>query len=128
VNDKSCEIERAPQVLMSRRPGGHPNVPVMQDIIAPINSLGELVEDLRLYVRARNRRCLLICTCIHSSPTRSRSYGGIPPGRASAFRWREDAVIDVDTEPHGGQLTLSSPDQSGTVATLTLPIRASTRT
>ena len=56
VRNPLAGIKGALQVLMSRRPGGDADLPVMQDIVARINSLGELVDDLMVYARPRPPR------------------------------------------------------------------------
>ena len=56
VRNPLAGIKGALQVLMSRRLAGDLDVPVMQDIVARINSLGELVDDLMLYARPRPPR------------------------------------------------------------------------
>jgi PAS domain S-box-containing protein len=205
VRNPLAGIKGALQVLMSRRSGGNQDVPVMQDIVARIDSLGELVDDLMLFARPRpprpadvqlhaliadaitlvrrdpaagriaislngdeaavhvdaelvraavmnllinaaqavgERGTIVVRTSVSASmatveitdngpgippeirdrvlepffTTKSRGGGlGLPIARRSA-------------ELHGGSLRLSYPDQGGTVATLTLPIRAAART
>src|SRR5687767_1964808 len=85
VRNPLAGIKGALQVLMSRRPGGDPDVPVMQDIVARINSLGELVDDLMLYARPRPPR-----------PTASQLHPLIA-----------DAITLVRRDPAGAQLAIS---------------------
>jgi two-component system CheB/CheR fusion protein len=48
------------QVLLSRRPATDPEVPVMRDIVARIDSLGELINDLMIFARPRPPRVTVI--------------------------------------------------------------------
>jgi len=56
VRNPLAGIKGVLQVMMSRRPAGDSDIAVMQDIVARINSLGELVDDLMLYARPRAPR------------------------------------------------------------------------
>jgi PAS domain S-box-containing protein len=53
VRNPLAGIKGALQILQSRRPSGDADVAVMQDIIARLDSLGELVDDLMLYARPK---------------------------------------------------------------------------
>src|SRR5690606_14879736 len=53
VRNPLAGIKGAIQVLMSRRPAGDPELPVMRDVITRIDSLGELINDLMVFARPR---------------------------------------------------------------------------
>jgi PAS domain S-box-containing protein len=205
VRNPLAGIKGALQVLMSRRLDGDPDVPVMKDIVARLNSLGELIDDLMLYARPRPPRPIDVqlqamiadaITLVRRDPAGSRitisldgddvalhvdgeliraalvnlllnaaqavgEHGTVVvritrsastvivevkdngPGIPREIR---DRVLEPffttksrggglglpiarrSAELHGGSLRLSWPDEGGTVATLTLPIRAPGRT
>jgi PAS domain S-box-containing protein len=56
VRNPLAGIKGVMQILISRRPTGDPDVPVMSDIIARIDSLSELVNDLMVFARPRAPR------------------------------------------------------------------------
>jgi PAS domain S-box-containing protein len=56
VKNPLAGIKGAIQVLMSRRPAGDTETPVMRDIIARIDSLDDLIQDLMLYARPKPPR------------------------------------------------------------------------
>jgi PAS domain S-box-containing protein len=56
VRNPLAGIKGVMQVLIARRPDGDADVPVMNDIVARIDSLGELVNDLMLFARPRAPR------------------------------------------------------------------------
>jgi PAS domain S-box-containing protein len=56
VRNPLAGIKGAIQILMSRRPSGDSEVPVMRDIVTRIDSLGELINDLMLFARPRPPR------------------------------------------------------------------------
>jgi PAS domain S-box-containing protein len=56
VRNPLAGIKGVMQVLMARRPDGDADVPVMSDIVARIDSLSELVNDLMLFARPRAPR------------------------------------------------------------------------
>ena len=53
VRNPLAGVKGAVQILMSRRAAGDPELPVMGDIIARIDSLNELISDLMLFARPR---------------------------------------------------------------------------
>ena len=85
VRNPLAGIKGALQILMSRRPGADPEVAVMRDIVARINSLGELVDDLMLYARPRPPRPI----DVHVHPVIS------------------DAITVVRRDPAGAHVTIS---------------------
>jgi PAS domain S-box-containing protein len=56
VKNPLAGIKGAVQVLMSRRPPGDPETTVMHDIVARIDALDELIQDLMMYARPRPPR------------------------------------------------------------------------
>lgn len=60
VRNPLAGVKGAVQVLMSRRPPGDGELPVMRDIVARIDSLSELINDLMIYARPRPPRLGLV--------------------------------------------------------------------
>ena len=56
VRNPLAGIKGAMQVLMSRRPTGDTELPVMRDVVARIDSLSELINDLMVFARPRPPR------------------------------------------------------------------------
>ena len=56
VKNPLAGIKGAVQVLMSRRPAGDPETTVMRDIVARIDALDDLIQDLMTYARPRPPR------------------------------------------------------------------------
>lgn len=56
VRNPLAGIKGAIQVLMSRRPAGDGELPVMRDVVARIDALGDLINDLMVYARPRAPR------------------------------------------------------------------------
>ena len=56
VRNPLAGIKGAMQILMSRRGAGDTEVPVMRDIVARIDSLSELIDDLMIFARPRPLR------------------------------------------------------------------------
>ena len=201
VRNPLAGIKGVMQVLISRRPNGDADVPVMTDIVARIDSLSELVNDLMVFARPRAPRPTDLrlqplvteaITMVRRDPAGARlqihvegTDGAIvadaelmraallnlllnaaqAAGDQGTIQVRtsvspDAAVVEIrdngpgipaplrervlepffttksrggglglpiakrSAELHGGSLTLSSPDTGGTVATLTLPLRA----
>jgi PAS domain S-box-containing protein len=60
VRNPLAGIKGAVQVLMGRRPPGDSELPVMRDIVARIDSLSELINDLMIYARPRPPRLSVV--------------------------------------------------------------------
>jgi len=60
VKNPLAGIKGAIQVLMSRRPAGDPETTVMHDIVARIDSLDDLIQDLMTYARPRPPRLSVV--------------------------------------------------------------------
>ena len=56
VRNPLAGIKGAVQILMSRRPAGDGELPVMRDIVARIDALSELINDLMVFARPRPPR------------------------------------------------------------------------
>jgi PAS domain S-box-containing protein len=56
VRNPLAGIKGAIQVLMSRRPAGDTELPIMRDVVARIDSLGDLINDLMVFARPRPPR------------------------------------------------------------------------
>lgn len=56
VRNPLAGIKGAVQVLMARREPGHDELPVMRDIVARIDALSELINDLMVFARPRAPR------------------------------------------------------------------------
>ena len=56
VRNPLAGIRGAMQILLSRRPGSDPEGSVMRDIVARIDSLGDLINDLMVFARPRAPR------------------------------------------------------------------------
>jgi PAS domain S-box-containing protein len=56
VRNPLAGIKGAMQILMSRRAGADAELPVMRDIVARIDALGELINDLMVFARPRPLR------------------------------------------------------------------------
>jgi PAS domain S-box-containing protein len=82
VKNPLAGIKGAIQVLMSRRPAGDTETTVMRDIIARIDSLDDLIQDLMMYARPK-------------------------PPRLSSVNLRhviDEAVTMLRRDPHGSAL------------------------
>ena len=60
VRNPLAGIKGAIQVLMSRRSAGDSELPVMRDIVARIDSLSDLINDVMVYARPRPLRPTLV--------------------------------------------------------------------
>jgi PAS domain S-box-containing protein len=60
VKNPLAGIKGAIQVLMSRRPAGDAETPVMRDIVTRIDALDDLIQDLMMYARPRPPRLSLV--------------------------------------------------------------------
>ena len=60
VRNPLAGIKGAVQVLMSRRGADHSELPVMRDIVARIDALSELINDLMVFARPRSPRLAVV--------------------------------------------------------------------
>lgn len=205
VRNPLTGIKGAVQILMTRRNAADPELAILREVVARIDSLGDLINDLMLFARPRRLRLetidlrrlideaivmvrrdpasadlevivrgdtisltadgeLIRATLLNLLLNAAQALGGQGrievrtivighsaiveivdngPGIPSAIR---DRVMDPffttksrggglglpiarrTAELHGGELTLTCPDDGGTVARLTLPTQPSTST
>src|SRR5215470_7340838 len=93
VKNPLAGIKGAIQVLMSRRPAGDPEATVMRDIVARIDALDDLIQDLMTFARPR-------------------------PPRLSAVNLRQvvdEAVTMLRRDPAGSALQVSIEGDAGEV-------------
>ena len=60
VRNPLAGVKGAIQILMSRRPPGDGELPVMRDIVARIDALSELINDLMVFARPRPPRLSVV--------------------------------------------------------------------
>jgi PAS domain S-box-containing protein len=60
VRNPLAGIKGAMQVLLSRRPSDDPDAGVMRDIVARVDSLGELMDDIVVFARPRAPRVSIV--------------------------------------------------------------------
>src|SRR5687768_1777286 len=60
VRNPLAGVKGAVQILMSRRPAGDGELPVMRDIVTRIDALSELINDLMLFARPRPPRLAVV--------------------------------------------------------------------
>jgi PAS domain S-box-containing protein len=60
VRNPLAGVKGAIQILMSRRPAGDGELPVMRDIVTRIDALSELINDLMVFARPRAPRLAVI--------------------------------------------------------------------
>ena len=60
VRNPLAGVKGAIQILMSRRPAGDGELPVMRDIVARIDALSELINDLMVFARPRAPRLAVV--------------------------------------------------------------------
>jgi PAS domain S-box-containing protein len=60
VRNPLAGVKGAIQILMSRRPAGDGELPVMRDIVARIDALSELINDLMVFARPREPRLAVV--------------------------------------------------------------------
>ena len=93
VKNPLAGIKGAMQVLMSRRPAGDMEAVVMGDIVARIDALNELIQDLMMFARPR-------------------------PPRLSEVNLRhviDEAIVMLRRDPFGSALTIAIEGESGDI-------------
>src|SRR5262245_41417097 len=98
VRNPLAGVKGAMQILISRRGSADADLPVMRDIVARIDSLNELINDLMLYARPRAPR-------LHETELRPLVHDAItiarrdPSGEQIAFDVDgDDVTAEVDAE------------------------------
>jgi len=93
VKNPLAGIKGAMQVLMSRRPAGDMEAVVMGDVVARIDALNELIQDLMMFARPR-------------------------PPRLSEVNLRhviDEAIVMLRRDPLGASLTIAIEGESGDI-------------
>ena len=88
VRNPLAGIKGAIQILTSRRQAADDDVAVMRDIVARIDSLGELINDLMVFARP-GRRGSTRWISGHCSNRPSRWSGATRAARRWRLRWRD---------------------------------------
>jgi PAS domain S-box-containing protein len=92
VRNPLAGVKGAIQILISRRQGDDPELPVMRDIVARIDSLSELINDLMLFARPRAPR-------LHATGLRALVNDAITIAR------RDPGAEHVEITVDGAELT-----------------------
>jgi PAS domain S-box-containing protein len=95
VRNPLAGIKAAVQILMSRRPTGDGEVPVMRDIVGRIDALNELINDLMVFARPRAPRLAPVdlATVVAEAMTMVR---------------RDPAAAGIDIEVAGEDVSMSA--------------------
>jgi len=89
VRNPLAGVKGAIQILMSRRAAGDPDLPVMRDIVARIDSLNDLINDLMLFARPRAPR-------LHATELRPLVHDAITIARRDPAGEQIDFIVDGD--------------------------------
>ena len=89
VRNPLAGVKGAMQVLVSRRAVGDADVPVMRDIIARIDSLNDLINDLMIFARPRAPR-------LHPTELRPLVQDAIAMARRDPAGEQIDFIVDGD--------------------------------
>jgi PAS domain S-box-containing protein len=111
VRNPLAGIKGAVQVLMSRRPAGDAEIPVMRDVIGRIDSLSDLINDLMVFARPR--------------PPQAGTFPVRPIVAEAITMLRRDpvgAAIDVSVE--GDDVTITADPQLVRATVLNLLLNA----
>jgi PAS domain S-box-containing protein len=103
VKNPLAGIKGAMQVLISRRSSGDPEALVMGDIVARIDALNDLIQDLMMYARPR-------------------------PPRLSAINLRhvvDEAIVMLRRDPVGSSLSIDIEGEAGEITVDVDLVRAS---
>ena len=111
VRNPLAGIKGALQILMSRRPAGDGDTAVMRDIVARIDSLGDLINDLMVFARPR-------------APRFERLDLQHVIAEAVAMMRRDPAGADVAIELDGNTAALTADSELIRAAVLNLLINA----
>jgi len=87
VRNPLAGVKGAIQILMSRRSGDDQELPVMRDIVARIDSLSELINDLMLFARPRAPR-------LHATELRPLVSDAVTIARRDPAAAKIDIAID----------------------------------
>jgi PAS domain S-box-containing protein len=111
VRNPLAGIKGAIQILMSRRPPGDGELPVMRDIVARIDALGDLINDLMVFARPRPPRMSVVelHTVINEALTILR---------------RDPSTLGVDIAVSGAEETIVADGEMIRAALLNLVLNA----
>jgi PAS domain S-box-containing protein len=109
VKNPLAGIKGAIQVMLSRRPQGDTEAAVMRDIVARIDSLNELIQDLMMYARPRPARLAQV---------NLRSV--IDEAIAAVRRDPAAAAVAVDVAGDAGHITADADMLRATIVNLLL--------
>jgi PAS domain S-box-containing protein len=109
VKNPLAGIKGAIQVMLSRRPQGDMEAAVMRDIVARIDSLNELIQDLMMYARPRPARL---------APVNLRRL--IDEAIAALRRDPAAATVAIDVEGDAGDIVADADMLRATIVNLLL--------
>ena len=111
VRNPLAGIKGAVQILMSRRDARHDEVPVMRDIVARIDALSELINDLMIFARPK--------------PPRLTQVGlRAVVGEAITAAGRDPASQGVEIDFEGENITITGDEELIRAAVLNLLLNA----
>jgi PAS domain S-box-containing protein len=111
VRNPLAGVKGAIQILMSRRAGNDAELPVMRDIVARIDSLSELINDLMLFARPRAPR-------LHATELRALVNDAITIVR------RDPGAEQVEITVDGAEITAKVDGEMIRAAVLNLLLNA----
>jgi PAS domain S-box-containing protein len=112
VRNPLAGIKGAVQILMSRRQAGHEELPVMRDIIARIDALSDLINDLMMFARPKPPRLAQI------------ALRGVV-SEAIVAVGRDPASQGVDIDLDGNNISIVADEELTRAAVLNLLLNAS---
>ena len=95
VRNPLAGVKGAIQILMSRRSAGDGELPVMRDIVARIDALSELINDLMVFARPRAPRLAVV------------ELGGILADAITMIR-RDPAAAGIDIVVEGEDVSITA--------------------
>ena len=111
VRNPLAGIKGAVQILMSRREPGHEELPVLRDIVARIDALSDLINDLMVFARPR--------------PPRLAQLGlRAVVGEAIGAVRRDPAAQDVEIDIEGDNISVIGDEELIRAAALNLLLNA----
>jgi len=111
VRNPLAGIKGVLQVLLTRRPAADPDVPVMRDVVARIDALGDLINDLMLFARPRPP----VPSAVQMRPLLME---------AATALWRDPAGAAVEVTIDGHDVTLTADADLVRAAVLNLFLNA----
>lgn len=111
VRNPLAGIKGATQILIARRQATDPDLPIMRDIVARIDSLGDLINDLMMFARPRRLRL---------EPLDLRRL----VDEAIVIVRRDPATASVEIAAHGDSTSLTADGELIRAALLNLLLNA----